>query len=104
MSREKLNIDRTELVAADVHRKKPCRLELPFDRITGIYFETCEVKRLFFFKKKTEKIVVAYRGQPLNQPLYFLRCEEGDEKFGEYMAGLRKFAWDNQIPLTDHLK
>ncbi len=103
MAKEKLLIDKTELVAADLHIKKPRVLNLTYDKITGIYFEPAEVRFLVFLKKKTDRIRVAYRGQPMNQPLYFLRSEEGDARFEQYMAGLRKFAWDNQIPLTDQL-
>ena len=62
MAKEKLLIDKTELVAADLHIKKPRVLNLTYDRITGIYFEPVEVRFLVFLKKKTDRIRVAYRG------------------------------------------
>ena len=96
---ETITFDKTEISIYDVSGKRPAIYNLTYERITSIQLDHSEIKKFYFFKKPSDRIMVQIRG--MENPLNIYAVNE--PKFDEYCDGLRKFCKENRITLRDYL-
>jgi len=97
MAHEKILFDKTEITLETVIGKKTQMLHLPYDRITSVTLEPCEVRKLFK-TVEVERIVVRASGYA--EPIVF-RSDQERSYFESYKEGLRKFCKENHITFYD---
>lgn len=99
MAKEHLLFDKTELMAVVRMGNNFAVKNLKYSDILSIAFKPCEKKGLF---KSTPSECIELKVKNQNQPIYYYKHEEG--KFWDgYIAGLKTFAKNNRITLSDEL-
>lgn len=97
MAKKHLFVDKTEIVAVVLGKKKAFTHNLRYDQISSIKFEKCKEFRLFRLVP-SEKIVIT--SPKLPNPVEFMKYKE-KQYFEEYKKELGKFAKDNRITFHD---
>lgn len=96
-SRPLLTFDKTELVLIDLEAKRPTVHNLTRDDLVRFRLVT---KRTFALYRFVEDEVLELHVRGTVEPL-LLRRRRNRDRFDDYLAGVRKFGQENQIPFVD---
>lgn len=96
-SRPLLTFDKTEVVLIDLEAKRPAVHNLTRDDLVRFRLVT---KRTFALYRFVEDEVLELHVRGTVEPL-LLRRRRNRDRFDDYLAGVRKFGQENQIPFLD---
>lgn len=97
-ARRQITFDKTEMVVGFTAGKKYLVLNLSYEDIQRIQFDT--VTEMRFFKKVPSEKITIVTGKR-EQPIAYTKLK--NEKFwDEYLAGFKKFAEGNHITFVDN--
>ena len=99
MASRRIMCDKTEIILFIGGKKKVNSLNLTYDQIISITFESCKVFRLF---KRVPSKKITIRTSKRGEPIIYNRYKE-KKYFEEYKQELEKFCRENRITFYDNL-
>ena len=101
MAKERIFVDKTEIVAGVTMGKSATRMSWTADQLQDITFMKMETKKLFK-KVTTEMISIKKKGQPMGTPI--IKTKSDDAFWEGYKQQIEEYCKRNRVTLIDLTK
>ena len=98
MAKERIFVDKTEIVAGVTMGNSATRMTWTADQLQEITFMKMETKKLFK-KVTTEMISIKKKGQPMGTPI--IKTKADDKYWDSYKKQIAEFCKRNHVNLID---